>query len=132
MTGAVVVGIGARPEPEAAAIVSAVRKVVGDRSIRCLATVDRRAHEPGLVAAAAKLGVPVVVFTASELAQVDVPGPAHRTALAVGTPSVAEAAALLACRRGGGSGRLIVPKTAFATITVAVAEPDSTRPGISG
>ncbi|MFF0455615.1 cobalamin biosynthesis protein [Nocardia africana] len=124
MSGAVVVGIGSRPDPGAEAVVAAVRTVVGDTAIRCLATIDRRAQEPGTVAAAAALEVPVIGFDADELARVDVPHPGHRAAIALGTPSVAEAAALLAWRRWGRRGRLIVPKTAFGTITVAVAEED--------
>ncbi|MBF5001298.1 cobalamin biosynthesis protein [Nocardia sp. BSTN01] len=122
MSGAVVVGLGARPDPAAEAIVAAVREVVGEGAIRCLATIDRRAPEPGVVAAAAVFDVPVIGFGADELARVDVPHPGERAAVAVGTPSVAEAAALLAWLRWGRRGRLIVPKTAFGTITVAVAE----------
>ncbi|PPI98235.1 cobalamin biosynthesis protein [Nocardia nova] len=122
MSEAVVVGLGARPDPTAEAIVAAVRKVLGNSTIRCLATIDRRAEEPGTVAAAAAFGVPVIGFGADELARVDVPHPGHRAAVAIGTPSVAEAAALLAWRHWGGRGRLIVPKTVVGTITVAVAE----------
>lgn len=122
MSEAVVVGLGARPDPTAEAIVAAVRKVLGNSTIRCLATIDRRAEEPGTVAAAAAFGVPVIGFGADELTRVDVPHPGHRAAVAIGTPSVAEAAALLAWRRWGGRGRLIVPKTVVGTITVAVAE----------
>ncbi|MCC3312044.1 cobalamin biosynthesis protein [Nocardia africana] len=124
MSGAVVVGIGSRPDPAADAIVAAVRKAVGDGAIRCLATIDRRAEEPGTVAAAAAFDVPVIGFGADELARVDVPHPGDRAAAAVGTPSVAEAAALLAWVCWGRRGRLIVPKTAFGTMTVAVAEED--------
>ncbi|WP_063064974.1 cobalamin biosynthesis protein [Nocardia violaceofusca] len=122
MSGAVIVGLGARPDPAPEAIVAAVRKVVGEGVIRCLATIDRRAQEPGVVAAAAAFEVPVTGFGADELAHVDVPHPGDRAAVAVGTPSVAEAAALLAWARWGRRGRLIVPKRAFGTITVAVAE----------
>ncbi|WP_181063197.1 cobalamin biosynthesis protein [Nocardia nova] len=122
MSEAVVVGLGARPDPAAETIMEAVREVVGHSTIRCLATIDRRADEPGTVAAAAAFGVPVIGFGADELARVDVPHPGHRAAVAIGTPSVAEAAALLAWRRWGRRGRLIVPKTVFGTIAVAVAE----------
>lgn len=101
----------------ASAIVSAVRDVLGDAVIGCLATVDRRAAEPGLVAAAAELGVPVVVFEAQDLAAVPVPHPSARAAEAIGTPSVAEAAALLAAA----SDRLIVAKRVIGGITLAAA-----------
>ncbi|MBB5911501.1 cobalamin biosynthesis protein CbiG [Nocardia transvalensis] len=118
MSGAeFVAGIGFRPGVEAASIVAAVRKALGDREFRCLATVDRRAEEPGLLAAAAELGVPVVAFPAEELSAVEVPNPAARTTAAIGTPSVAEAAAL--CASAGG--HLVVPKRVIGGVTVAVA-----------
>ncbi|MRH93269.1 cobalamin biosynthesis protein [Nocardia sp. SYP-A9097] len=111
------VGVGLRAGAEAAVIAAAVRESLGDFAVACLATVDRRADEPGLVAAAELLGVPVVVFTADELARVVVPNPSARTAAAVGTPSVAEAAAVLA----SGGGELVVRKTVVGGITFAAA-----------
>lgn len=93
---AVAVGVGIRPGTDAGRIVRAVRAVVGDTAISCLATLDRRATEPGVLAAAATLGVAVVAFTAEQLAEVDVRFRSNHTSAAVGTPSVAEAAALLA------------------------------------
>ncbi|MFE9392395.1 cobalamin biosynthesis protein [Streptomyces sp. NPDC006784] len=82
-----------------------------------LATVQARAAEPGLLAAARRLDLPLLAYDARTLARVRVPHPSDFSRAAVGTPSVAEAAALLAC--GGGSGTtvqggapvLLVPKT---------------------
>ncbi|MQY30734.1 cobalamin biosynthesis protein [Nocardia aurantia] len=111
------VGIGFRPGVSASALLSAVRESLGDNVIRCLATIDRRAGEPGLVAAAAALGVPVVLFTAAELAAVPVAGASARVAAAVGTASVAEAAALLAAA----GGELVLPKRVVGGVTVAAA-----------
>ncbi|QFQ96365.1 cobalamin biosynthesis protein [Streptomyces phaeolivaceus] len=74
----------------------------GDVSV--LATVDARAGEPGLVQAAERLGVPLVSYPAEELAAVAVPNPSGTALAAVGTASVAEAAALV------GGGELLVPK----------------------
>ncbi|MFI7244072.1 cobalamin biosynthesis protein [Streptomyces qinglanensis] len=82
-----------------------------------LATVQARAAEPGLLAAARRLDLPLIAYDARTLARVRVPHPSDFSRTAVGTPSVAEAAALLAC--GGGSGTtvqggapvLLVPKT---------------------
>ncbi|MFE3590037.1 precorrin-3B C(17)-methyltransferase [Streptomyces niveus] len=76
-------------------------------SVRELATVDAKADEPGIVGAAAELGVPVRTYPADVLASVDVPNPSDAPLAAVGTPSVAEAAALAAAGRGG---ELLVPK----------------------
>ncbi len=121
MTGPVVVGIGARPGQDAGTLVRAIRKMVGYIPIRCLATLDRRAEEAGVAAAAAVLGVPVIGLEPSELACVEVPTPAARAAEAIGTPSVAEAAALLACGRWCNRPRLLLRKTVVEGITVAIA-----------
>ncbi|MDI5905947.1 cobalamin biosynthesis protein, partial [Streptomyces sp. 12257] len=74
------------------------------KSVAELATVDAKAQEPGIVAAAERLGVPLVTYAAEELAAVEVPNPSDAPLAAVGTPSVAEAAALI------GGGELLVPK----------------------
>ncbi|GGO49864.1 precorrin-3B C(17)-methyltransferase [Streptomyces lasiicapitis] len=72
--------------------------------VRELATVDAKRDEAGIVEAAGRLGVPLVTYAAEELAAVEVPNPSGAPLAAVGTASVAEAAAL----RGGGE--LLVPK----------------------
>ncbi|WP_153409803.1 cobalamin biosynthesis protein [Nocardia macrotermitis] len=117
-----VVGVGCRPATTAAEILSAVREVLGDNKIRCIATIDRRASEPGMCTAAAELDVPVVTFTAAELAEVRVPNPVDRTLAALATPSVAEAAALLACEKCCGTSYLVISKTVRGPVTVAMAE----------
>ncbi|MET8774958.1 cobalamin biosynthesis protein [Nocardia sp. NPDC004654] len=116
----VAVGIGMRPGAAAAAILAAVRHVLGDEPLACLATIDRRADEPGLQVAAGELGVPVRTFAATELDSVTVPTPAVRTKAAVGAASVAEAAAVLAA----GGGVLLQTKKMHRGVTVAVARPD--------
>ncbi|MEV5842097.1 precorrin-3B C(17)-methyltransferase [Streptomyces sp. NPDC051985] len=104
-----VVGVGASkgaPVEEVLTLIEAALRDAGlsPRSIAELATVDAKAGEPGIVEAAARLGVPLVTHSAEELAEVRVPNPSDAPLAAVGTPSVAEAAALL---RGG---ELLVPK----------------------
>ena len=86
------------------------------RSVRYLATAEVKADEPGLLAAAAERGWPVVTFPAGQLAAVPVPNPSEVVRRAVGTPSVAEAAALIE----PGS-VLLAAKRASAHATVAVA-----------
>ena len=81
-----------------------------------LATVDRRAQEPCMLAASKHFGVPLQTHTAEALAAVDVPTPSAVVARHVGTASVAEAAALLS------GTRLLVPKTRSEHATCAVAE----------
>ncbi|SEF12205.1 precorrin-3B C(17)-methyltransferase [Streptomyces sp. Ag109_O5-10] len=104
-----VVGVGASrgaPVDEVLGLVGTALREAGlsPRSIAELATVDAKSGEPGLVEAAARLGVPLVTYSAEELAGVQVPHPSDAPLAAVGTPSVAEAAALV---RGG---ELLVPK----------------------
>lgn len=83
-------------------------------SVAEVATIDRRRDHPAVQG----LGLPVRAFRAEELAAVDVPTPSLVTAAAVGTPSVAEAAALLAAGQGG---ELVAPKEKNAVATLAVA-----------
>ncbi|WP_405546035.1 precorrin-3B C(17)-methyltransferase [Streptomyces phaeochromogenes] len=104
-----VVGVGASkgaPVDEVLGLVQGALRDAGlsERSVAEFATVDAKAEEPGILGAAERLGVPVVTYGAEELATVDVPNPSDAPLAAVGTPSVAEAAALL---RGG---ELLVPK----------------------
>ncbi|MFD7201580.1 precorrin-3B C(17)-methyltransferase [Streptomyces sp. NPDC059893] len=104
-----VVGVGASKGAPADEVLGLVRDALRDAglsplSVARLATVDAKAAEPGIVAAAEQLGVPVVTYGAGTLAAVAVPNPSDAPLDAVGTPSVAEAAALVA------GGELLVPK----------------------
>jgi cobalt-precorrin 5A hydrolase len=111
-----VVGIGAATGVGVDEVLAAIDAVLppGASDVR-LATLEARAAEPGIVAAAATRGWPLQGHPADLLARVPVPSPSDRVAGRVGTPSVAEAAALL------GGGRLTVPKTVHGRVTVAVA-----------
>ncbi|MFD7611732.1 cobalamin biosynthesis protein [Streptomyces sp. NPDC059828] len=105
-----VVGVGARRGAPAAEVLELIRTALreaahGPGSVVALATVDAKADEPGIVAAAATLGVPVRVYPAGVLARVPVPHPSGVARDATGTASVAEAAALAE------GGELLVPKT---------------------
>jgi cobalt-precorrin 5A hydrolase/precorrin-3B C17-methyltransferase len=104
-----VVGVGASKGAPAAEVLELIEGTLRDaglcaKSLAELATVDAKADEPGIIEAAGRLAVPVVTYSAEELAKVDVPNPSAPPLAAVGTPSVAEAAALV---RGG---ELLVPK----------------------
>ncbi|MFE5190438.1 precorrin-3B C(17)-methyltransferase [Streptomyces sp. NPDC056628] len=104
-----VVGVGASRGAPADEVLALVREALRDAglsaaSVAELATVDAKAGEPGVVEAAARLGVPLVTHAPQRLASVPVPHPSDAPLAAVGTPSVAEAAALV------GGGDLLVPK----------------------
>ncbi|MFF2010382.1 Rv2231c family pyridoxal phosphate-dependent protein CobC [Streptomyces sp. NPDC058195] len=103
------VGVGASRGAPAEEIIGLVRDALREAglsplSVAELVTVDAKADEPGIVAAAVALGVPLRTYPAGELARVEVPSPSGAPCAAVGTPSVAEAAALAA------GGELLVPK----------------------
>lgn len=104
-----VVGVGASKDAPAAEVLGLIRDALAEAglsplSVAELVTVDAKAGEPGIVAAAAELGVPLRTYPAQELARIEVPHPSDAPLAAVGTPSVAEAAAL------AGGGELLVPK----------------------
>ncbi|MER6100819.1 precorrin-3B C(17)-methyltransferase [Streptomyces sp. NPDC001832] len=103
------VGVGASRGAPAGEVVGLIRDTLREAglsplSIAELVTVDAKADEPGIVAAASQLGVPLRTYAADELARIKVPNPSGAPLAAVGTPSVAEAAALAA------GGELLVPK----------------------
>ena len=118
-----VLGVGARsgvPVEELAAAIDAALRHAGRApgEVAALATLERRAAEAGVRAVARSHGWPVRGFAAEALAAVDVPHPSGVVAATVGTPSVAEAAALLAA---GSGAVLVLPKRVFARVTVALA-----------
>lgn len=109
------VGLGTVSGVSADEVLAAVDAVLpaGTPGVR-IATLDVRAAEPGVREAAARRGWALVGHPATALARVPVPTPLARVAAAVGTGSVAEAAALL------DGGTLTVPKTVHGRVTVAV------------
>jgi len=90
-------------------------------AVRCLATVELKADEAGILAVARERGWEVVTFPAEVLARVEVPHPSEVVRAEVGTGSVAEAAALQAASAYGHRAALVVPKRKSANATVAVA-----------
>ncbi|WP_411084353.1 Rv2231c family pyridoxal phosphate-dependent protein CobC [Streptomyces sp. cmx-18-6] len=115
-----VVGVGARrgaPLDEVFGLIEETLRSAGLRTADVveLATVEAKADEPGIVGAAARLGVPVRAHPAAALAAVRVPNPSGAPAAAVGTASVAEAAALI------DADELVVEKSVAPGATCAVA-----------
>ncbi len=114
-----VVGVGtstgATPDDLAQLVTAAIAGAgLATASVGMVATIDRRRTHRAVVS----LGWPIEAFAAPELAEVAVPHPSDAVRQAVGSPSVAEAAALLAA--GPGS-TLVVPKQASGAATVAIA-----------
>jgi len=118
-----VVGVGASSGADPARLAGLVFDTLAasglhPAAVGVVATIDLKRDEPGVVALAQRLGVPLRTIPAAALAAVTVPNPSPIVAAAVGTPSVCEAAALLAA---GPSSALVVEKRRSEDATVAVA-----------
>ena len=114
-----VVGVGASKNVSRAEVLGLIDDTLAEAglslaSVTALATVDAKAAEPGLVAAARERGWPLLTYPAARLGVIPVPNPSAAALAAVGTPSVAEAAAL------AGADVLAVQKRKSAMATVAI------------
>ncbi|OLB73631.1 MAG: precorrin-3B C(17)-methyltransferase [Actinobacteria bacterium 13_2_20CM_2_71_6] len=121
-----VLGVGASrgvPADEVDALIAEGLASAGlaPESVRAVATVDVKADEAGIVEVANRHGWPLLTFPADELAKVAVPNPSEVVRAAVGTPSVAEAAALLGARIAGREATLVLAKRSSAMATLAIA-----------
>ena len=92
--------------------------------VAAVASIDLKADEPGLLELARWQGWTIRFYPAAELATVPVPHPSETVRRYTGTPSVSEAAALLAA--GAGMDQLIVEKLKYrgpdgrnATVSIA-------------
>jgi cobalt-precorrin 5A hydrolase len=119
-----VVGVGCNRGTATEEIAEAVERVLlghalSVKSVRTLATVEAKRDEAGLVAAAARLGVPLAFCDKATLNAVpDVPNPSEAPMKFVGVQGVAEPSALAV----SGASRLLVEKVKSGNVTVAVAE----------
>jgi len=81
------------------ALDQALEKVKQSRdAVTALASIDKKNDEVALLALAAQQSWPLHFFSAGELAKVDVPNPSAVVMKYMGTPAVAEAAAILAAQ----------------------------------
>lgn len=118
------VGLGCRRGTPAAEIITAILDVLARYNLAAgslagLASIDRKADEPGLLAAAAQLQVPVQFFGTEEIEAVSSDcRQSEFVKQTMGVGAVCEPTAILAAR----GGRLIVEKQKMKGITVAVAE----------
>lgn len=121
-----VLGLGCERDAPAAEVVdlavSALARIgARARDVAFVATLDLRAGEPAIAAAARHFSAPVVTFPAARL-EAETPRLANPSALVfahTGCHGVAEAAALA---KAGEGGRLLVGKTKSAHATAAIAE----------
>ncbi|MEA5553789.1 cobalamin biosynthesis protein [Anabaena cylindrica UHCC 0172] len=128
------VGIGCQKGISYHLINTAIQEVfreyqLADTDIAGLATIESKASEVGLREFCHIHNFPLKTFTAEFLSSVCVPNPGKIIKAVVGTPSVAEASAILAAKEIAVDGvRLLVPKQIFrlpgesGSITIAVAQ----------
>jgi cobalt-precorrin 5A hydrolase len=87
-------------------------------SLNSIATIDAKKDEPGLLALAEDLELPLIFFDKQALNQVkDIQTPSEMVEKHMGVKSVCEAAAILASKKG----TLIVPKHSTRNVTAAIA-----------
>jgi cobalt-precorrin 5A hydrolase len=90
-------------------------------SLKCIASIDVKSDESGLITLAENLDLPLIFYNRQELNQVKkIKNPSLVVEKHVGVKSVCEAAAILAARDGA----LIVPKQSTRNVTVAIARID--------
>jgi cobalt-precorrin 5A hydrolase len=121
--GMIVAGIGCRKGASAAAISAVIADALaraGLDTLDLVAAPESKGGEHGVAAAAAVLGVPLVLVAKADLeaAGARTQTRSERVLAMVGVPSVAEAAALAA---GGPAARLILPRITVGVATCALA-----------
>lgn len=150
IASATVLGIGCRRGADPDVVRRAASAFLEERGLdpsrlARLASCDVKAGEAALLDLAAAWNLPVDVYAADALAAVDVPTPSERVREKIGTPSVAEAAALLSAAAlarqpedgsegGDAPAALVAPKTIRDGVTLALARAGhgSHRAGGSG
>ncbi len=125
------VGIGCERNTSENLIARAIKQAFlrlgfSTKSIAGIATIDRKRDESGLLSLIERKGWPIRFFKSSELSSVEVPNPSKAVFLEMNTPSVAEAASLLA---SGEKAQLKLEKQIFhskinesGAVTIAISE----------
>ncbi len=118
------VGVGCNRHTPAEEIVEAILTTLNDaglarESVCCVATIEHKADEQGLLEACEVEGWPLRFFPSDQIASVeDLPNLSRAAYRALGVWGVAEPAAMLAA----GTDELLVEKQKHTNVTVAVAE----------
>tara|TARA_B100000214_G_scaffold162382_1_gene116431 strand:+ start:1 stop:1674 length:1674 start_codon:yes stop_codon:yes gene_type:complete len=127
----IIIGIGCERNTDEKLIQRAINDSLAKNdlsilSISCLATIDKKNDEIGLLNLSKKNEWPIYFFSAKELSTVNVPTPSCVVLNEMGTASVAEAAAILLADKGG---RLIQKKQIYysnneeyGAVTIALVE----------
>lgn len=138
------VGIGCERGTPREVIETAIQQVfqanaLAEAAIAGIATIDRKADEPGLVEFCGDRNLPLHCFPADALRSIAVPNPSVIVAAEVGTPSVAEAAAMLKTQTSLPTRHpLLVPKQIIrlaglpGAVTIAIAQAEQEYTGRTG
>ena len=125
----IIAGIGCRKGVSAAQVGEAIGAALARAGLQrdaldLIATPVQKGAEPGIVAAANALSVPLVLVPPADLenATPRILTRSERVIALTGLPSIAEAAALAA---GGPSARLVASRTAVGPVTCAIAATES-------
>lgn len=135
-------GVGCRRGTGAATLVAALRAALeesglAEAALCCLASIDAKVDEPGLIAAAKELALPLRFYSAARLSALPVTVPSPKARERFGVDGVCEPAALAAAedfaRRAPPSvsgvhadaspASLLLGKRRFSGVTVALAAP---------
>lgn len=121
------IGIGCNKGASEDKIAAAVKKTLeinslSPLSIRNLASIDLKMNEEGLITYAKTLDVEIKFYTKELLNTINITEPSKAVMDAVGAGGVCEPSAVISA----GTGRLLVRKTKWKDVTVAVAEADFT------
>ena len=117
----IVLGVGCNSGTSSAEIAAVISETLASaglaiNSVRNVATIDRKANEPGLVDVCRQSGWPLVSYTAAELSTVAIPNPSETVFRYVGAYGVSEPAALLS----SGAQDWEVQKVKSGNVTVSV------------
>ncbi|GAB4225631.1 MAG: precorrin-3B C(17)-methyltransferase [Stanieria sp.] len=134
------IGIGCERGTSAQLIETAITDTLqkyhlSPKAIAGIATIDLKADEVGLVELSQSWNLPLKTFSAQQLSQVNIPNPSEIVKQEVGTPSVAEAAAILASKTNNSlivAKQIIKVPSQSGAVTVAIAQAEQEYIGRQG
>ncbi len=120
---ALALGIGCRKGTPVATIAEAIVQTCDENglstsAIGIIASVDLKKEEQGLLAYAGTHDIPLIFYNSTQLNTMKVQASSDKVMQVTGAKAVAEPAALLAAQ----TDHLLVPKTKFPAVTVAIAK----------
>jgi cobalt-precorrin 5A hydrolase / precorrin-3B C17-methyltransferase len=130
-------GIGCERGTSQALIEQAIRDTLrshhlAEGAIAGIGTIDLKSDEEGLLAVCRDWNLPLCCFSAEQLRAIEVPTPSEIVQSEVGTPSVAEAAALILGQELRVKKQIVRSKTEPGAVTIAVSQAEQDYTGRLG